>query len=214
MKYFILILLFVLISFGLYNQQDWLIYFRSGDWVTLHEIMGQELLLILLITFIFMIMQNVFSLIPFLFLTMFNIWLFGFLNGYLWSLMGNFLGSVLVFYLARYGFQEWGHQYNHLKFKQQIEQNGFKVVLFMRLFPFMPASIVNIGSGLSKIKAKDFVLATFIGNTVFVLLLSLFSVGVIALEYQNAIYVLLTISLLVFAVIKLRKKRLKNRMKV
>ncbi|ADU31310.1 TVP38/TMEM64 family protein [Evansella cellulosilytica] len=214
MKYFILLLLFVLIGFGLYNQQDWLIYFKSGDWATLHEMMGQELLFILLITFTFMIMQNVLSLIPFLFLTMFNIWLFGFLNGYLWSLMGNFLGSVLVFYLARYSFQEWGHKYNHLRFKQQIEQNGFKVILFMRLFPFMPASIVNIGSGLSKIKAKDYVLATFIGNTVFVFLLSLFSAGVIALEYQNTIYVLLTISLLVFAVIKLRKMRLKDRLKV
>ncbi|MDQ0254823.1 putative membrane protein YdjX (TVP38/TMEM64 family) [Evansella vedderi] len=89
--------------------------------------------------------------------------------------------------------KHWGHKFNHIKLKQDIENNGFKVVLFMRLFPFMPASIVNIGSGLSKIKAKDYVIATFIGNTVFVFLLSLFSAGVISLEYQNTIYFILTI---------------------
>lgn len=202
------------IGIGLYNQQDWLIHFRAGDWSTLHEMMGEELLIILLITFGLMMMQNVFSLIPFLFLTMFNIWLFGFFYGYLWSLMGNFLGSVVVFYLARYELQQWGDKYNHKKIKQRIEENGFKVILFMRLFPFMPASIVNIGSGLSKIKARDYVLATLIGNTVFVFLLSLFSAGVIALEYQNTVYLILSIGLLAFVAIQVKKMRAKEQVKV
>ncbi|NJP37467.1 TVP38/TMEM64 family protein [Bacillus luteus] len=173
--------------------------------------MGENLLTILIITFGFMMMQNIFSILPFLLLTMFNIWLFGFFYGYIWSLIGNFLGSVLVFYLGRYGFHKWGMKYNHLTIKQKIENNGFKFVLWLRLFPFMPASVINIGCGLSNIKAKDYITATFIGNTIFVFMLALFSEGVIALEYQYTIYIVLTIFLILIGSAQVRKAVLKRK---
>ncbi len=207
MKYIILIFVLILIGVGLLSQQDLLIHFKARDWEAIQEMLGQELLIILLVIYSFMLMQNVVSFIPFLFLTMFNIWLFGFWYGYLWSLFGNFSGSVAVFYLARYGFQNWAHKYNHMKLKQKFENNGFKAVLIMRLLPVMPASIVNIGSGLSKVKAKDYILATLIGNIVFVFILSLFSAGVIALEHQNTVYAILTVLLLAVVAMKIRKKK-------
>ncbi len=207
LKLLILAAVILFIALGLVTQQEWIGYFKTGDWASLAEEMGNQRGTILVITFVFMLMQNIFSLTPFLLLTMFNIWLFGFSYGYLWSLTGNFLGSVLVFYLARYGFQNWAEKYNHLEFKRKVEKNGFKVVLFLRLFPFMPASIVNIGSGLSKISARDYIFATFIGNTVFVFILSLFSAGVIALQHQYTLYIFISLFLLAVFIVNIKKRK-------
>lgn len=210
MKYLIITLFLVLIGIFLYNQQDLIVYFLDQDWDALNEMMGQEWKQIILITFILMILQNFISFIPFLFLTMFNIWLYGFAFGYLWSLTGNFLGSVIVFYFARYGFGNWIKKFKHLKITQKIEKNGFNVVLFMRLLPFAPSSLVNIGSGLSNIKARDYTLATFFGNAIFVFVLSLFSVGLISLERQLTVYAALTMIVIVLALIQLKKVKSKT----
>ncbi|MEB1809543.1 MAG: VTT domain-containing protein [Bacillaceae bacterium] len=206
MKLLLLLVFVIFISLFLINQKEWVSYFKAGEWDTLREMMGNEWKSILMITMGFMLMQNVISLIPFLLLTMFNVWLFGFLYGYLWSLAGNFLGSILIFFLARYGFQFWGQKYNHLKIKQKMEKNGFKFILMCRLLPFMPASLVNIVGGISNIKGKDYILGTFIGNTIFVFILSLFSVGVISLEHQFAIYLVLSVLILGFVVLNLKKR--------
>ncbi|EGL81419.1 SNARE associated protein [Caldalkalibacillus thermarum TA2.A1] len=206
MKVVLLILFIFFIVIVLVNQREWVIHFKEGDWDTLRQMMGNEWGSILMVTMGFMLLQNVISLIPFLLLTMFNIWFFGFIYGYMWSLAGNFLGSMLVFYMARYGFHNWAQKYNHLTFKQKIENNGFMTVLLCRLFPFMPASVVNIVGGLSNIKARDYLSATLIGNTIFVFILSLFSIGVISLEHQYVIYLVLT-TLIIGVVALCMKKR-------
>ncbi|MDE5416339.1 hypothetical protein [Alkalihalobacterium chitinilyticum] len=51
-----------------------------------------------------------------------------------------------------------------------------------------------------------FLLGTFIGNTIFVFILSLFSVGVISLEHQFAIYLVLSVLILGFVVLNLKKR--------
>lgn len=205
MKYAIIFLLLFLAGILAYQYQAVIPYFRTGDWHAIQETLGQEWQQLLFVTFLLMILQNIVSFIPFLFLTMFNIWLYGFVYGYLWSLLGNFLGSVVVFYFARYGFQSWTKKYNHLKFKQDIERNGFKFVLLTRLLPFVPSSLINIVSGISNIKAREYIFATFIGNTTFVFILSLFSVGVISLERKLIVYVLLSTFIIVLVALKFIK---------
>ncbi|MEB1807401.1 MAG: VTT domain-containing protein [Bacillaceae bacterium] len=206
MKLIIFLLVFILISIFLLNQKEWIGYIKAGDWYTLKELMGNEMKSILLITMGFMIMQNVFSLIPFLLLTMFNIWLFGFLYGYLWSLLGNILGSLLVFYLARYGLQLHAKKYNHLTIKKKIEENGFMVILMSRLIPIFPSSIINVVGGVSNIKAKDYILGTFIGHTIFVLILSALSVGIISLDQQYSVYIILIILVMGITILMVKKQ--------
>ncbi len=100
-------------------------------------------------------------------------WVGGLAFGIWWGtaliLIGATLGSSLSFLVARYFGRdfierfEWLHKGRIKKFDDSIAQNGFKVILFMRLIPLFQYDAVNFGSGLSKIRFRDYLLATFIG---------------------------------------------------
>lgn len=94
---------------------------------------------------------------------------FGKWYGTLYILIGATLGASLSFFMARYfgrNFIEsfgWLHKGRIKAFDDRIEKNGFRMMLFMRLIPLFQYDAVNFGAGLSKIKFRDFLLATFIG---------------------------------------------------
>lgn len=100
-------------------------------------------------------------------------WVGGLAFGIWWGtvliLIGATLGSCLSFLVARYFGRdfierfEWLHKGRIKKFDEGIAQNGFKVILFVRLIPLFQYDAVNFGAGLSKIKFRDYALATFIG---------------------------------------------------
>lgn len=89
--------------------------------------------------------------------------------GTVYILVGATAGSCLSFLIARYfgrGFIErfeWLHKGRVKKLDENIEKNGFRVILFMRLIPLFQYDALNFGSGLSKVKFRDYVLATFLG---------------------------------------------------
>ena len=89
--------------------------------------------------------------------------------GTLLILVGATLGSCLSFVVARYfgrGFiesLEWLHKGRIKQFDDKAAENGFKLILFVRLVPLFQYDAVNFGGGLSKIRLRDFALASFIG---------------------------------------------------
>jgi uncharacterized membrane protein YdjX (TVP38/TMEM64 family) len=89
--------------------------------------------------------------------------------GTLYILVGATLGSCLSFIVARYfgrSFVEslkWLHKGRIGKFDEKAGKNGFKLILFVRLIPLFQYDAVNFGAGLSKIRLRDFALASFIG---------------------------------------------------
>ncbi|RHW56201.1 TVP38/TMEM64 family protein, partial [Clostridium botulinum] len=105
---------------------------------------------------------------------------FGMVEGSVYTIIGAVCGASLSFYIARFlgrtvveklirGKGKW--------FENGVEKNGFLVVFILRLIPLVPFDIVFIlrliplvpfdiisyGAGLSKIKFKDFILATTVG---------------------------------------------------
>lgn len=94
---------------------------------------------------------------------------FGQWFGTIYILIGATLGASLSFMIARYFGRQfietfsWLHKGKIKQFDEGIEKNGFRMMLFMRLIPLFQYDAVNFGSGLSKIKFRDYVLATFIG---------------------------------------------------
>ena len=94
---------------------------------------------------------------------------FGKWLGTLYILIGATIGSCLSFLIARYlgrsfieSFQ-WLHKGRIKKFDEKAADEGFKVILFMRLVPLFQYDAVNFGAGLSHIRFRDFALASFIG---------------------------------------------------
>ena len=96
----------------------------------------------------------------------------GFLYGPLWGTLlvspVSVLASTLAFLLGRSVARE--------RIKHRIEQNprfaavdaavgqnGFKVVFLLRLSPIFPFTLLNYALGLTRVRLRDFVLASFLG---------------------------------------------------
>jgi uncharacterized membrane protein YdjX (TVP38/TMEM64 family) len=97
----------------------------------------------------------------------------GLLFGVLWGTalvsIASVSGATLAFLIARSFGREWTRKRieAYPKFKvidRAIGENGFKLVLLMRLQPvFLPFAILNYALGLTRVRLRDYVLASWIG---------------------------------------------------
>lgn len=94
----------------------------------------------------------------------------GFLFGSLWAALyvniGATTGATLAFFAARYLFRGWVEQRfgNRLTaFQEGFHQNAFNYLLTLRLIPLFPFFLVNLLSGLTRVKARTYVAATALG---------------------------------------------------
>lgn len=134
---------------------------------------------------------------------------FGTRQGMLVSLTGAMIGTMLFFFLSRYGFRDFAQaklvKYPKLQeFELFLERNSFVAILSSRLIPVIPAFVVNLVCGLSNVRWLTFFIASAIGKIPNVLLLSyvgasfsrnkLLSVGL----YGAYILLLFLINLVIF----------------
>jgi len=86
--------------------------------------------------------------------------------GTLLDLVGASLGAYLAFGLARFAgreaIQKWMGKRLQL-WDDRLEQSGLKAIFLLRLIPLVPFDAVNYGAGLSKVRFRDYALATPIG---------------------------------------------------
>ncbi len=113
-------------------------------------------------------LRGVIMIIPVLVMSLTGGLVFGIWWGWILNVTGATLGACLSFITARFfgrsAIENLPFFKGKLKsFDEKAEEHGFKVILFMRLVPLFQYDAVNFGSGLSKIKFKDYALASFIG---------------------------------------------------
>ncbi|WAM31875.1 TVP38/TMEM64 family protein [Caldicellulosiruptor naganoensis] len=93
---------------------------------------------------------------------------FGTFLGSLILVVGTLLSSTVGFVFARYFGKDYVQKkLQNTKFSNlgsKIAQKGFLIILLLRLVPILPYDAINYICGLSKIKYKDFILATLIGT--------------------------------------------------
>jgi uncharacterized membrane protein YdjX (TVP38/TMEM64 family) len=92
--------------------------------------------------------------------------LFGPVVGSAVSITGATLGGAVAFTIARRlgGGSLAGLGARAERMTQTIERNGFRAVLCLRAAPGVPATFVNYCAGLTRIRARDFVLASALGG--------------------------------------------------
>jgi uncharacterized membrane protein YdjX (TVP38/TMEM64 family) len=77
-------------------------------------------------------------------------------------------GATLAFLIARYFARDWVTR-RIKKYPQAaamdraIQKNGFKAVVLLRLQPVLPFNILNYALGLTSIRLRDYMLASWIG---------------------------------------------------
>ena len=90
--------------------------------------------------------------------------LFGPVWGTLWNLTGATLGATFAFVIARYVASDWvsgraGERLSRLI--RGVEEEGWRFVAFVRLVPLFPFNLVNYAFGLTRIRFREYVLASF-----------------------------------------------------
>jgi len=95
--------------------------------------------------------------------------LFGPWLGTFLSVVGATLGASLAFVLARSLGEPFvrsilKHKLQRVyEFNQKLAQNGFFTVLILRLVPIIPFNALNFALGVTRVKFRDYVLATALG---------------------------------------------------
>ncbi|MGB2991659.1 MAG: TVP38/TMEM64 family protein [Paenisporosarcina sp.] len=100
-------------------------------------------------------------------LTLFGGYTFGPFLGTGLDIVGAGSGAVLAFLVARYIGREKMERFVKGKkierFDRTIQNNGFMVVLYLRLIPLIPFDSINYSLGLSSVKLKSYMVATYLG---------------------------------------------------
>lgn len=92
--------------------------------------------------------------------------LFGAYFGTLYTWIGATIGATLSFLLAKWLGRDFVDQLfggRFAEFEERVEHHGFTSLLILRLLPWFPFTGINFGSGLTRIRFRDYVLATAIG---------------------------------------------------
>jgi uncharacterized membrane protein YdjX (TVP38/TMEM64 family) len=93
--------------------------------------------------------------------------IFGLVKGYIYTAIGAILGATLSFYISRKLGRNFVKKLTKEKLdnvEEMINSNGFFIIFMLRLIPLFPFDIISYGSGLTSVKYKDFILATFLGT--------------------------------------------------
>lgn len=93
--------------------------------------------------------------------------IFGLSKGYVYTVIGALIGATISFYISRKLGRDFVKKITKEKLdniEDMIDSNGFFIILMLRLIPLFPFDIISYGAGLTSVKYKDFIIATFIGT--------------------------------------------------
>jgi uncharacterized membrane protein YdjX (TVP38/TMEM64 family) len=91
--------------------------------------------------------------------------LFGPIWGTLWNLTGATLGATFAFVIARHVASYWvaGRNGERLgRLMRGVEEEGWRFVAFVRLVPLFPFNLINYAVGLTRIRLREYVLASLV----------------------------------------------------
>ena len=158
-------MLIIIVACGLLQKDELLTLIKEGG------------ILSFFISMLFVAICVFFPVIPFPVLAGIIGGVFGTAQGVIVSLTGAMAGTMAFFYLSRYGFRDYAQAklMNHSKVQEYetfLNRNSFLAILTCRLIPIIPAPVVNIICGLSKVNGLVFFSASTIGKLPNILILS------------------------------------------
>lgn len=85
------------------------------------------------------------------------------------SIIGNTLGAIAAFILARYFFRDYFYKKVYVryptiqKYENRFFKKGLSTVVFLRLVPLFPFNALNYTLGITQVTLKDYCIGTFFG---------------------------------------------------
>ena len=142
--------------------------FNSLDVVLIKEYILSFGLLAPVVSFALMVLQSLIAPLPAFLITFANAALFGWIYGALLSWFSAMVGAILCFYIAKFLGREFIEKLTSKSALASVdsffEKHGKYAILIARLLPFLSFDLISYAAGLTKMKIKDFVIATAIGQ--------------------------------------------------
>jgi uncharacterized membrane protein YdjX (TVP38/TMEM64 family) len=158
-------LLLIVIAIGFFQKDELLTLIKGGG------------ILSIFISMLFVAICVFFPVIPFPVLAGVIGGVFGTTQGVMVSLTGAMAGTMGFFFLSRYGFRDYAQsklaKYPKVQeYEEFLNRNSFAAIVTCRLLPIIPAPVVNIICGLSKVSWLTFFTSSTIGKIPNILILS------------------------------------------
>jgi uncharacterized membrane protein YdjX (TVP38/TMEM64 family) len=95
--------------------------------------------------------------------------LFGVVRGSIYVSIAATLGATVAFLIGRYAARQWvaARLASYPKFKgvdEAVAHEGWKIVALTRLSPLFPFNLLNYAFGLTNIRVRDYVVASWVGT--------------------------------------------------
>ncbi|MBT2657942.1 TVP38/TMEM64 family protein [Bacillus sp. ISL-18] len=199
-KLMIVILLVSIIGLGIREKSTLILMITQGGFPA----MVMSLLLLSLCVF--------FPIIPFPVTAGMIGAVFGPVKGSIVTLTGSMIGTVLFFFLMRYGYRQWAQRKlkkypKAQKYQNQLKDNAFMAIFIARLIPIIPAIAVNIGCSLCTVNWKVFFGASVIGKIPNIVFLSFAGASFQHnIRFSVFLYVLYLVSMLVMNIMWVYRK--------
>ena len=138
---------------------------------------------------------------------------FGPVMGTIYVTISATLGAYITFFISRFLAREWVQNFLKKywpaadKYSEKLEKKGFETVLLLRLLIFLPFNELNMALGVSKVRVRDYLLATAIGIIPGSLLYVFFGSILIELEWGKIVIAVIIFVLVLFG---LRKVLIRN----
>ena len=123
------------------------------------------------------LIESLFPPLPLVVFVTINVIAYGFGWGYLYSFLGTFIGSYIMFLLiSKYGKSKFEHMVHRSrrfdKLLHWIKGKGFVPIFILLTFPFTPSIVVCGLAGLAGVKRDEYIAALFFGKLIMVFSLS------------------------------------------
>lgn len=159
---FILIFIYLIVGLNIFNKDNLLEFFATGEENAGFGIFFTSLITVLMVFFV-----------PISWFSALGAFFFG-LRGFIYVITGGIISSVISFYIAKIFRNDVIKIVNKIYYRKerdvsleqvstQVEKYGVGYVFFMRSMPFIPFSIANYVSGLSSISLRDYISGTILG---------------------------------------------------
>ena len=154
----------------------WWMY-KSGWWFTIPRVIQSSGVYGIFLSYFLVLLQTIVPFIPFAMLAGFNTTVHGYFVGYLSTWAGAFTGSVLLYYVSSHilykylskWLSHWLKKHPAWEKRRQAirHKRGWSVfvpLLLLRIQPWLPASVIDITAGLSKVAWGPYLTATILAQ--------------------------------------------------
>jgi uncharacterized membrane protein YdjX (TVP38/TMEM64 family) len=91
--------------------------------------------------------------------------IWGWVFGGIYAIVGGFLGAILSFYMGRFIGEGLLERFGRVgrAVTRQVDHAGFSSLLALRFIPGIPFAVLNYGAGVAGVRTRDFIASTVIG---------------------------------------------------